>query len=157
MFRLSKGSEYAIRGMLYLAMQPAGKICFIDEIAEVQEVPRAYLAKIFQTLSKKGYLRSTRGPGGGFELSRPSEEISMLEIIETMEGEVKLNDCLIASGYCHREQLCSIHDVWKEAQAKFLDYLASRTFDILARDAIVKKELNSSLEKSDSDNTVINQ
>jgi len=154
MFRLSKGSEYAIRGMLYLAMQPPGKICFIDEVAQVQEVPRAYLAKIFQTLSKKGYLRSTRGPGGGFELSKPSSEINMLEIIETMEGEVRLNDCLIASGYCHREQICSIHDVWKEAQAKFLDYLSSRTFDKLAFDAITKKELNSL--PVESDNTVIN-
>ncbi len=155
MFRLSKGSEYAIRGMLYLAMQPPGKICFIDEVAQVQEVPRAYLAKIFQTLSKKGYLRSTRGPGGGFELSKPSTEINMLEIIETMEGEVRLNDCLIASGHCQREQICSIHDVWKEAQTKFLDYLASRTFDKLAFDAIAKKELNSS--PVESDNTVINQ
>jgi len=106
MFRLSKGSEYAIRGILYLAMQQPGKICFIDEIAQVQEVPRAYLAKIFQTLGKKGYLKSTRGPGGGFELGKPSAEINMLEIIETMEGDVKLNDCLIRSGYCHREQLC---------------------------------------------------
>ncbi len=155
MFRLSKGSEYAIRGVLYLAMQQPGKICFIDEIAEVQEVPRAYLAKIFQTLSKKGYLKSTRGPGGGFELSRPSSEINMLEIIETMEGEVKLNDCLIRSGYCHREQLCSLHDVWKEAQGKFLAYLSESTFEKLALNSIAKKKLNSSLAKSD--NTVINQ
>jgi Rrf2 family protein len=136
-------------------MQPPGKICFIDEIADAQEVPRAYLAKIFQTLSKKGFLKSTRGPGGGFELRRPPEQISMLEIIETMEGAIKLNDCLISVGYCHRDQVCAVHDVWKAAQDKFIEYLAGCTFERLAIDAVIKKELNSSV--ANSDNTVITQ
>jgi Rrf2 family protein len=155
MFRLSKGSEYAIRGILYLSMQSPGKVCFIDEIADAQEVPRAYLAKIFQTLGKKGYLKSTRGPGGGFELSKSPEQINMLEIIETMEGAVKLNDCLISVGYCHRDETCAVHDVWKEAQDKFIAHLGSCTFAMLAVNAVTKKELNSLLAKSD--NTVINQ
>lgn len=155
MFRLSKGSEYAIRGVVYLAMQPPEKVCFIDEIAEAQEVPRAYLAKIFQTLGKKGFLKSTRGPGGGFELSRPAEQINMLEIIETMEGDISLNDCLISTGYCHRDKTCAMHDVWKEVQEKFITYLASCSFARLAKDALAKKELNSLLAKAD--NTVINQ
>ena len=62
MFRLSKGAEYAIRGVLYLSLQPRGKVAYIDEVCKDQDVPKAYLAKIFQTLSKKGLLISTRGP-----------------------------------------------------------------------------------------------
>ena len=141
MFKLSRGAEYAIRGVLYLAMQPMGKVSYIEEISKAQDVPRAYLAKIFQTLCKKGYLKSYRGPEGGFALSKPPAEISMLDVIVAMEGPVHLNDCLIHKGYCERDEVCPIHDVWRTAQKKFLDFLASCTFVALAEAARVKKEL----------------
>jgi len=139
LFRLSRGSEYAIRGILHLALEPVGKISFIEEIAEAQEVPKAYLAKIFQTLCKKGFLKSTRGPGGGFALIKSASDISMLEIIEAMEGPINLNDCLIRKGYCSREKRCPVHDVWRDAQDRFLDYLRNCSFQKLADDSRVKQ------------------
>ena len=71
MFRLSKGAEYAIRGVLYLSLQPRGKVAYIDEVCKDQDVPKAYLAKIFQTLSKKGCLSRPGARVAGFTLAKP--------------------------------------------------------------------------------------
>ena len=132
MFRLSKGAEYAIRGVLYLSLQPRGKVAYIDEVCKDQDVPKAYLAKIFQTLSKKGLLISTRGPGGGFTLAKPPSEISVLDVVEAMEGPVRLNVCLIHKGYCERDKTCAVHDFWQEAQKVFLGFFSGRKFSDLA-------------------------
>lgn len=138
MFRLSKGAEYAVRGVLHLASKPSGVVAFIDEIAEAEDVPRAYLAKIFQVLLKKGFLRSKRGPGGGFNLAREAKDITLLDIIETMEGTISLNDCLISAGFCEREDKCPVHDVWREAQKKLKDFLSNSNFKELAEAGRVK-------------------
>lgn len=132
MFKLSRGAEYAIRGLLYLASQDEGKVSFIEEIGEAQDVPKAYLAKIFQTLGKKGFVKSYRGPDGGFALIKRPADISMLEVIEAMEGPMHLNDCLIHAGFCHREESCPVHDVWAQAQKKMMDFLAESNFEQLA-------------------------
>ena len=132
MVRLSKGAEYAIRGILHLSSKPGGAVVFIDEIAEAEDVPRAYLAKIFQVLLKKGFLRSKRGPGGGFTLISDPKKVTMLEVIEAMEGPISLNDCLISIGFCEREKKCPVHDVWREAQGRLIDYLSKSNFADLA-------------------------
>ncbi len=144
MFKLSKGAEYAIRGILYLSMQPNDKVSYVEEIAEAQEVPRAYLAKIFQTLSKKGYVKSTRGPGGGFRLIVEPKNINMLGVIEAMEGDIKLNECLIRVGYCHRDSTCPLHDVWCKVQDKILRMLSQNDFETLAKAGLRKLEMTAS-------------
>lgn len=138
MFRLSKAAEYAIRGVLHLSLKPSGETSDILEISREENVPAAYLAKIFQTLSRKGFVKSFRGPDGGFSLSRPPREITLLEVIETMEGPVYLNDCLIRPGYCSRDNICPVHDVWKDAQSRFLLHLKTVTFEDLAANARAK-------------------
>ncbi len=140
MFRLSKGAEYAIRGMLHLSLQPKGKVTYIDEIASAQGVPKAYLAKIFQFLSKKGFLKSTRGAGGGFMLAKDPAKITLLDVIEAMEGPIHLNDCLIHRDFCERVDTCPVHDVWRDAQEKFLESLSACTFEKLASSPKLKKE-----------------
>lgn len=140
MFRLSKGAEYAIRGLVYMAMREDGKVSYIEDIAKSTDVPQPYLAKLFQTLAKKGFVRSYRGPGGGFLLARPTSEITLLEIIETMEGRIFLNDCLIHKGFCHRDEICPVHEIWKEAEARFLDVLKHSTLDKLAGAGRIKEK-----------------
>jgi Rrf2 family protein len=135
MFKLSRGAEYAIRGLLYMSLQPEGKISFIEEISTAQEVPKAYLAKIFQQLSKKGFVKSYRGPEGGFLLLKAPKDISLFETIEAIEGPIHLNECLIHDGFCPRDQVCPIHDVWREAQTRFIDFLNESNFDQLANSA----------------------
>lgn len=141
MFKLSKGAEYAVKGVLYLSMQPEGEIAYIDKISKDQDVPRAYLAKIFQNLCKKGYLKSYRGPDGGFVLKIPPGEITLLNIIETMEGPLQFSECLINTKYCRTCEECTVRDVWQDAQRKFLDHLASETFADLVASARQKSEV----------------
>jgi len=141
MFRLSRAAEYAIRGMLHLSSKPDLEATGIEEVSKAQDVPSAYLAKLFQLLAKKGYVRSFRGAGGGFALAKSPKDITLLEIIETLEGRIFLNDCLIREGYCPKDNVCPVHDVWRDAQKKFLEYLNNCTFEQLAANAIKKQKL----------------
>jgi len=138
MFRLSKAAEYSIRGIMHLSLKAEGETCGIDEIAKAQDVPPAYLAKLFQSLAKKGFVKSFRGIEGGFVLEKRPEDISLLDVIEAMEGHIYLNDCLIREGYCPKDNVCPVHNVWKEAQKRFIDYLKGCTFEYLAKTSKLK-------------------
>lgn len=133
MFRLSRAAEYAIRGMLHLSDAPGDAPVDVVKVAKAQRIPPAYLAKLMQTLAKKGFVRSVRGPEGGFVLVRDPEKMNVLEVIEAIEGPIFLNDCLIHQGQCPVDNVCPVHDVWREAQKRFLDYLRGSTFKDLAR------------------------
>jgi Rrf2 family protein len=138
MFRLSRAAEYAIRGVAHLADNKGGEVIESEKIAKAEGVPAAYLAKLFQALAKKGFVRSVRGPEGGFTLAMSPERISLLDIIEAVEGPIHLNDCLIRPGYCQREPICPVHDVWRGAQEKLLDYLKESNFADLVVSGRVK-------------------
>jgi Rrf2 family protein len=133
--QLTRDGEYAVRAVVYLASQPDGKVSLISEIAEAQEVPRSYLSKIMQHLTKAGLVKSRRGAKGGFMLARPADQITLRETIEAMEGPIHLNVCLIKKGECHRDDLCPVHPVWKEAQKRLMGVLEWKTMAQLVRDA----------------------
>lgn len=142
MFRLSKASEYAIRGVLYLAINYSeDKVSVVEEISKAQDVPLPYTAKLFQALARKGFVTSFKGQKGGFVLARHPRDISLLDVIEAMEGPIFLNVCLIYSGYCPRDVTCSVHDVWGEAQKMLIDYLKGCNFEQLALNARKKAEV----------------
>lgn len=129
MFRLSRAAEYGTRGVLHLANNYSeNKVSVIEEIAKAQDVPVPYMAKLFQTLAKKGFVKSFKGQKGGFVLTRHPKEISLLEVIEALEGPIFLNVCLFHEGYCPRDKVCFVHDVWTEAQRRLVDYLRSCNF-----------------------------
>ncbi|MFQ5329087.1 MAG: RrF2 family transcriptional regulator [Thermodesulfobacteriota bacterium] len=142
MFRLSKAADYAIRGLVYLSMKPTDEMLGIEEIAKARHIPQSYLAKLFQALAKKGFVRSFRGPEGGFALARSPGEINLLEVIEAVEGPIFLNECLIQRGYCPQNDVCTVHDVWREAQNRFLDYLRCCNLEQLAEAEVVKSSKN---------------
>jgi Rrf2 family protein len=121
--RLTRAGDYAIRGMLYLAEQPEGRITPINEIAEKRDIPKGFLSKIFQTLSKAGLVRSAQGNTGGFLLGKAKGDISLRDIVEAVEGSVFLNRCLIHAGECPFDQECPAHLVWKKAQEKLMEVL----------------------------------
>ena len=133
MFRLSKAAEYSIRGILYLSLKYSeDKICDIEEIARVQDIPAAYLAKLLQSLARKGFVMSYKGQKGGFALAKHPKDIKLLDVIEAMEGPVFLNVCLIYAGYCEQDKVCPVHDVWVGAQKVLIDYLIGCNFEQLA-------------------------
>lgn len=145
---LTRAADYALRGVLYLSLQPEGSLCVISEIAEQMEIPEGFLARIFQILAKSGIIRSHRGKKGGFSLALPAEEIDMQKVIETMEGPIHLNRCLNGFGDCQRGHLCSLHDVWRRIQEQVITTLGETNFAELAQQTKSKMQQHPSAESS---------
>ena len=127
MLHLTRKGDYAIRGMVHLAGKPEGQMSLISEIASSVDVSQALLAKIFQQFNKSGLVKSYRGTGGGFILGRAPEKITLLDIVEAVEGPIVLNRCLIDDGTCERDAFCTVHPVWKDVQEKMKAVLSGVT------------------------------
>ncbi|MBI2353680.1 MAG: Rrf2 family transcriptional regulator [Deltaproteobacteria bacterium] len=132
MMELTRKGEYAIRGIVYLAAQPAEQVCLLSDIATAVDVPQTFLAKIFQQFSKIGLVRSYRGTGGGFVLGRAPERITLLEVVEAVEGPIVPNRCVTGEGECSRTSTCNAHPVWVNVQEQVRDILAKVTLKELA-------------------------
>jgi Rrf2 family protein len=131
--QITRREEYGLRGLVFLAQQPGEKVCLVSEISRVQKIPEKFLAKIFQRLSKAGLLRSIRGSKGGFSLRKPAAEITMLEVIETLEGPIAINRCLLRKGECDEEEGCPLYDIWEETQQNLLKVLDRTTIEDLVK------------------------
>ena len=131
--RLTRGSDYGLRGMLYMARQPLGQICLVSQVAAAENLPESYLAKIFQDLARNRLLMSHRGAKGGFSLVSDPQDISLLDIIEAVEGQIAIAPCLDVREGCDRAELCEIYDVLDSAQTHMLSVLKNTTLaDLVA-------------------------
>ena len=133
---ITRTGEYGLRGLLFLAKQPTNRLFLVSEVSKAQRIPETYLAKIFQRLSKTGLLKSTRGLNGGFNLGKPAKEITMKQVIEALEGPIVLKRSLLRQGECDEEESYPLHEVFEEAQEKFLEVLDRTTIEDLARQDI---------------------
>ena len=88
--KLTRKSEYGLRGLLYLARRPEKRAVLTSEVSASQNIPQSFLNKIFQKMVKAGILKSYRGYKGGFSLAKKPKEITLRKIIETLEGPIKL-------------------------------------------------------------------
>lgn len=131
---LTRKGEYAIRGIVYLAKQPPGKVVLVSEVAEVTGVSQTFLAKIFQSFAKLGLVNSFRGTGGGFLLGRPAARITLRQVVEAVEGPIIPNRCLTEEGSCSREAACTVHPVWRKVQGEIAAILDSVTLEDLAKE-----------------------
>jgi len=129
--RLTRAAEYAIRCMVYLAQQGRGVLTSRQEIADKADIPTHFLAKIAQDLARADLIEIRQGAGGGFVLAKNPAEISLLEVIETMIGEIYLNDCVARPGSCKITYDCAVHGVWMKAREQLRDTLRQVTFDQL--------------------------
>ena len=133
--RLTSAAEYGIRALLYLALQPPDKVCLISEISRVQSIPEKFLAKILQSLSKGGLVKSYRGVKGGFSLARLPEEVTLRDAVECLEGPLAMNKCLLGENSCERSVKCPAHLVWKDAQERFIEVLEKANLKTLSENA----------------------
>lgn len=125
--QISRKSDYALRAMVYIAAWDDDKVCSINEIAEAEQVPREYLAKILKELSLQGFLHSYKGIHGGYKIARSREKVTFLDIIEAMQGKIAVNDCIrhsTAEG-CGRKAGCAMHSFWKAEQERVTQSLSS--------------------------------
>jgi Rrf2 family protein len=129
--QITRQADYAVRAVLYLAGLGEGGRAPTGQIARKQHVPPSFLAKIVSQLSVAGVLHTSRGARGGVSLARPPSEISLLEVIEVIDGPVALNECVSDPDACAYRDDCPVHDIWCEAQAELLQRLTSTSFGIL--------------------------
>ncbi len=132
--RITRATEYAIRCMVYLAGKGVFVLTCRREIAEQADIPGHFLAKIARELARAGFIEIRQGAGGGFVLIKPPEEITMLEVVETMIGEIYLNNCVARPGGCKISYNCAVHRVWVGACDQLRETLAGVTFADLVKD-----------------------
>ncbi len=133
--QITRAADYAVRVMIHLASLPSGATVQHSEIAEATEVPQSFLSKVLQQLVQAGMISSRRGAGGGFRLATAANKISILNILEVIEGPTRLNVCLEPGLSCGRKAWCSAHAVWVEAQWALENVLQRASIAELARQA----------------------
>jgi Rrf2 family protein len=97
-------AEIAIRATLYLAGRPPGELSPVHEVAKATKLPSAYLSKVIQRLAQAGFVRTFRGPGGGIELGKPPEAITLWSLVCAMEGRADVERCALGIGSCSSER-----------------------------------------------------
>ncbi|MBZ5580009.1 MAG: Rrf2 family transcriptional regulator [Acidobacteriia bacterium] len=114
--QLTRAADYAIRVMIHLAAFAPGTRASRAELAAASECPEQFLSKVLQSLTRAGLVISHRGNTGGFELSPAHRGATMLEIVEAVEGPIRLNVCLGADDDCARQPWCAAYQIWSDAQ-----------------------------------------
>jgi Rrf2 family protein len=133
--QITRAGEYGVLGLLNLARRGPGRMAMIEEVSRDEDIPRSFLAKIFQHLAKAGVVRSVRGSGGGFALTRRPEEITVLEVIEAIEGRITFQRCLLEVPACKRAEGCVLCGLFEEAQDRVREVFGQTTLASLLESA----------------------
>ena len=130
---ITRTTDYAIRAVLYLARKGSEKPVPAAEIAREQEIPAVYVSKVLQALTRARLVATRPGRSGGAMLQRAPEEVSLLDIIQAVEGPIYLNRGLVRSQECSRERHCPLHPYWKDLRKELTDRLRRATIDQFAK------------------------
>jgi len=127
---ISRKSDYALRALVFISAQKPEKKSSISEIAEAESIPRDFLAKILKELTRAGILKSFQGVTGGYQLAKPKDTISFLDVIEAMEGPLQVNLCAGAKNDCGcgRFEDCAMKAFWDEVQEGLVKTLSAANF-----------------------------
>jgi Rrf2 family protein len=126
--QITRQADYALRAVLHLARNLDQRVA-TSTIAEEQQIPPSFLAKIISQLSVAGLLHTSRGARGGVSLARQPKEISLLEVVEAIDGPIQLNECVSGTGSCSFEGVCPLRPVWCDAQDQLVQKLKSTSFE----------------------------
>lgn len=129
----SKTGEYAVRAILYLARQSDDDLSMTADIAEKEEIPAHYLAKILQKLSRFGFVDSYKGRGGGFKITELGRKTTLLAVVEKIEGPVITQRCVTGLKECSDEYPCPLHDQWSKIRDKIHNLITSQSVEAIAK------------------------
>jgi len=124
---LSKSGVHAVRALVVLAELPSGDYRGAVSIAGQTGAPRNYLGKLLQLLSRHELVESQKGLGGGFRLARAPEQISLFDVIDSIEDTSRWNDCILGNPSCSDGNPCSVHDRWGPVRESYLDLMKQTT------------------------------
>lgn len=126
--QITRQADYAIRAMLFLASLKPGERASTSQIAETRKIPSSFLAKIISQLSIAGLIHTSRGARGGVSLARDPGDVSILDVVEAIDGPIQLNDCTLDPHQCIFGDECPIRPLWCETQAELVAKLRATTF-----------------------------
>jgi Rrf2 family protein len=121
--QLTRAADYALRVMIHLTSLQPHERALLPALAEATEAPESFLSKVLQELARARMITSRRGKSGGFSLLPRGRRATMREVIEAIDGPIRLNVCLTTGGSCGRKLWCPAHPVWVEAQQAMLAVL----------------------------------
>jgi len=133
--RITRASDYAVRVMIHLAGLAPGASMRQSELSQATGVSGHFLSKVLQQLVRSRLIRSQRGSGGGYALAVAAAGVSLLDVVEAIEGPVRLNQCIEEGPSCEHKSWCPAHRVWAEAQAAVVNVLGAATMASLALQA----------------------
>jgi Rrf2 family protein len=126
--QITKQADYALRAMMYLAELPTNQRAATSQIAADKAIPPSFLAKIISQLSIAGLIHTSRGARGGVFLAVTPDKISVLDVVEAIDGPLALNECTLNPEICPSGKDCPLHSLWCEAQFELVDKLRHKTF-----------------------------
>lgn len=136
--KLTTKGRYAVTAMLDLALHSGPGPVKLAEISERQGISLSYLEQLFTRLRKEGLVVSTRGPGGGYSLSRPSEQIAVADVIIAVDESVDTTRCGGMSN-CHNDQRCLTHELWTDLSKQIRSFLSDITLGtLMARGGVLE-------------------
>lgn len=127
-------AEVAIRATLYLAGRPPGELSPVRDIAKATKLPRPYLSKVVQRLAQAGLVRTFRGPGGGIELGKPPDAITLWNLLCATDAAAGVKRCALGIGTCSPSNPCPLHEKWLPIRREFQKLLESTTLAALLRE-----------------------
>jgi Rrf2 family protein len=131
---LTKRGDYAVRAMLALARAPEGRLLSVRRIAEEMAIPVRFLPQVMGDLAAAGLVEATTGRAGGYRLARAADAITLLDVVEAVEGDSRRRTCVLRGGPCGLDGYCDVHDVFFAAQDAMLGTLAvARLADLPVR------------------------
>jgi Rrf2 family protein len=146
---LTKGTEYAIRALVYVQLQNwEQKRPGVGEIAKEIEAPEAYSGKILQTLTKHRLVNSMKGRGGGFSFTDNQSNLTLYDVIIVMEGDGYFRNCGFGLKDCNDNNPCPLHSQYITVRDRFYDLVQKETIQSLAKRIHQGKAVLNRIEKS---------
>jgi len=137
--KISTKGRYGLRAILNLAFYgKKNEPVLLSEISEREGIPYKYLGQIMNELVKAGFVKSIKGRKGGYLLNKNPKNITIYEVLQTLEGDLSVADCVTNPGICHRASSCAVRDVFEELSHNIKKTLSSITLDDLIKNQVTK-------------------
>jgi Rrf2 family protein len=130
--QITRATDYAVVVMVQLASLPPGQKAGLKALVRATKVPGSFLSKVLQRLVSAGLVSSRRGAGGGFSLRALPERVTLLAVVEAVEGPLQLNVCVGSGQGCSSKSSCRVYPYWEKAQSAIAKVFAGVTLAELA-------------------------
>lgn len=134
--QLNNTSKYAVRILSYVAGKRNEELCNAKELSKTLDIPYKFLTKIMTKLVRLNFIISTRGKGGGYRLSRPASDISIMEVLNEFNEFLQQNHCILGIGMCDNKNRCGLHDQWEEPKKGIKNMLKNTTLEDIGKNGL---------------------